>query len=780
MAQKKFYSKPYMAALVGLALCAGCRRPPEAPPPPPLPQTSGTLALDGLSAPVRVVRDRWGVPHIAAANQDDLFFAQGFVQAQDRLFQMDLWRRSVQGRLSEVLGSNFIERDAMTRRVQYRGDLEQEWASYGPDIRQIAAAFTRGINAWVGIARSRLPEEFVLAGWEPDLWRPEDLLARTDAFIASGNARDEVFRAALVAAVGALRADALLPAPDGARTVPPRELDLTAVSPIVGDLLRQVGPPAFFVSLASPVTGSGARPRTDREVAVVGSNAWAVAPARTGSGAPLLAADPHRPLESPSLRYLVHLQAPGWQVAGATAPWLPGVAIGHNDRIAWSMTASMVDTQDLYVERVNPENPRQVLAAGRWVDMTSEPEAVLVKGSKPFEYERLYTPRGVVIAVDRERHLAYALRWSGAEPGGAAELAAAAVNRARSWDEFRAALSRWKMPAATFVYADVDGNIGWQVAAAAPRRRGGSLPSPAWTGDHEWRGWATIDDLPHAFNPPAGYVAAANGSPARLGRIHQVLSGTPRVDVDGFKRLQHDTVAWNAEQLVPLLAGAAVDRQDLERARDRLLGWNKSLSVDSAEASLYVTWERALRLRLAESNLPSALVEGHVARSAAFFVQALVDPASGWFQDRRARDVLLVDALSAAADELAGASSASNDGGWGRLNAATFSHVLGITTSARDRFNVGPFPMGGYAETVMAGSRAGAERTIGPAFRAIFDPGDWDRSLAASAPGQSGSPGSPHFSDAAALWAAGDYFPLPFSDAAVQANAEATLMLVPR
>lgn len=773
MGQRKFYSNRYVGVLVGIALCAGCRRPPEALPP-PLPQISGTLALDGLSAPVRIVRDRWGVPHIAAANQDDLFFAQGFVQAQDRLFQMDLWRRSVQGRLSEVLGSNFIERDAMTRRVQYRGNLEQEWTSYGPDVRQIATAFTRGINAWVAIARSRLPEEFVLAGWEPDLWRPEDLLARTDAFIASGNAPDEMFRAQLVVAVGAPRADALLPLPGGARTVLPRELDLTAVSPVVGDLLRQVGPPPFFVSLASRV------PVSLRPDAAIGSNAWAVAPTRTGSGAPLLAADPHRPLESPSLRYLVHLQAPGWQVAGATAPWLPGVAIGHNDRIAWSMTASAADTQDLYVERVNRENPRQVLAAGRWVDMAAEPEAIPVKGSKPFEYERLYTPHGVVIALDRERHLAYALRWSGAEPGGAAELAAVAVNRARSWAEFRAALSRWKMPSATFVYADVDGNIGWQVAALTPRRRGGSLPSPGWTGDQEWRGWATIDDLPHAFNPPAGYVAAANGSPARLGRIHQVLSGTARVDVNGFKRLQHDTVAWNAEQLVPLLAGAAVGRPDLEQARDRLLQWDKTLSVDSAEASLYVMWERALRRRLAESSLPSALVEGHVARSAAFFVQAVVDPASGWFENKSERDALLVDALSAAAAELAGASSASNGPGWGRFNAATFSHVLGITASARDRFNVGPFPMGGYAETVMASSRVGAERTIGPSFRAIIDLSAWDRSLVTHAPGQSGSPDSPHFSDAAALWAAGDYFPLPFSDAAVQASSGSTLTLVPR
>ena len=223
---------------------AGRRRQPVAPA--PLPQVSGTLTVDGLTAPVRVVRDRWGVPHIYAGNQDDLFFAQGFVQAQDRLFQMDLWRRSVQGRLSEVLGSNFIERDAMTRRMQYRGDMRAEWASYGPDTEAIATAFVRGINAWVDIALAQLPEEFTHAGWRPERWQAEDLLNRTDAFVASSNAIDEVLRARLVAAVGARQADALLPPAAGVPTVVPRRLDVATISPVIADAVRRVGTPPFF------------------------------------------------------------------------------------------------------------------------------------------------------------------------------------------------------------------------------------------------------------------------------------------------------------------------------------------------------------------------------------------------------------------------------------------------------------------------------------------------------------------------------------------------------
>jgi penicillin G amidase len=736
------------------------------------PQVSGTLAVDGLSTPVRVVRDRWGVPHIKAGSQDDLFFAQGFVQAQDRLFQMDLWRRSVQGRLSEVLGPNFIDRDAMTRRVQYRGELDVEWASYGPDTKAIASAFTRGINAWVELARERLPEEFVLAGWAPEFWRPEDLLNRTDAFVSSHGAQDEVFRARLVTAVGVARADRLLPAARGP-TVVPRGLDEAVVSDFVADVLRRVGTAPFFVSLAAPLPSD-----------LGGSNAWAVA--RGDAGAPLLAGDPHRALQSPSLRYLVHLEGPGWNVIGATAPWLPGVAIGHNDRIAWSMTAAGADTQDLYVEKLNPANIRQFADRGRFVDMVFEKEAVAVKGSKEsFEYERQYTPHGIVIAVDRDRNLAYTIRWSGAEPGAAAELGALAIDRARSWSEFRSALACWKMPSAEFVYADADGHVGRQLVALTPARRGwtGTLPVPGDSREYEWRGWTALDDLPHAQDPASGFVASASDSRARLNRIGETLELTRSRGIEAFKQLQHDVLAWNAQQLVPLLSSVHAERADVEDARQRLVRWDRRLTVDSPDASLYVTWERTLIAALAARRVPSELMAEFVTRASFVVVPALVHPSRTWFDGKvdEARDTLLLTSLTAAVDELQGG---GGPGGapppWGQLHGATFAHPLGITERARRRFNIGPLPVPGYAETVFSTPVAGPERSVGPSFSTIFDLGDWDRSVANNPPGQSGSAGSPHFSDLAPLWAAGEYIPLSFGDRAVQANAESTLTLVPR
>jgi penicillin amidase len=771
-----------------IVLVAACGPPDERNPlAPTLPQVSGTLTVGGLSAPVRVIRDRWGVPHIKAGNQDDLFFAQGFVQAQDRLFQMDLWRRSVQGRLSEVLGANFIERDAQTRRIQYRGDLEAEWASYGDETKAIVSAFIRGINAWIRLAHDPFPEEFLLAGWAPEWWRPEDLLNRTDAFVASGDAQEEVFRARLVAAMGVARASSLLAHGRGA-LIMSRGLDMRSVSPAVGDVLRRIGTAPFFLGLAAPVrdeTTASAKATAVRrsftrrrkadttygtDQTSVGSNAWAVA--RSDTGGPLVAGDPHRPLENPALRYLVHLEAPGWHVIGATAPWLPGVAIGHNDRVAWTMTAARTDTQDIYVERLNPANPRQVLDGDRWVDVAIEKDTVAVKGrAEPLEYERLYTAHGVVVAVDRERHLAYTVRWAGAEPGGAPELGALALNRARSASEFSAALRHWKMPSAEFVFADVDGHVGRQLAARIPARSGwnGLLPVPGDGRGYEWNGWARSELLPHELDPASGLVASANDSRARMSRIADALSTAGTHSIDGFKRLQHDVLAWPAQQLVPLLARMRSERADVDDARQRLLRWDRRLTAESVEAALYIRWEEALVRALASRRVPSELVDEFVIRAAGALVPAIVTPSRVWFDADVVgqRDALLLASLQEAVDRA------------GAPREVTFSHPLAITEPGRRRLNIGPFPASGYAETIFANAVT-AGRSVGPSFRVIMDGGDWDRSVATSAPGQSGSPGSPHFGDLAKLWAAGEYFPLSFGETAVQTNAEATLTLVPR
>ncbi len=675
-----------------------CGRQTPAPPThraPPLPPTTGELPVTGLSQPVRVVRDRWGIAHITAANEHDLFFAQGFVQAQDRLFQIDLWRRSVQGRLSQVLGPNFIDRDAMTRRVQYHGDLDAEWASYGPDARAIAEAFVTGINAWVVRARAELPDEFRLAGFRPELWTPDDLLNRTDAFLASGDASMEAFRGELAGVAGDQRAAALLPG-DRPRDLP-KDIDLQQVGQVLEDALRRVGTTPFFSGFAAPFAAS---------------NAWALAASRSATGAPMLASDPHRPLTNPSLRYLIHLRAPGWNVIGATSPWLPGIAIGHNARVAWGMAAAADNTQDIFVE-----------PAGAVVARAKDP--IVVKGeAKPVAFEREYTRNGVVIASDRQRKLVFTLRWRGFEAGNAAELGALRLDRASSVVELRDAIAGWKMPPAEFVYADAAG-----IGSAAP------------------------------------FVVAANANPARIGRLKELLGGDRKFTIEDVKAQQHDVTAWNAQQLVPRLADVRSTDPQVEQVRQHLLTWDRRVTAESEPAARYMAFERALWRMIAETRVPAAILDDYLGHT-----QFSVDDAM------RAGNAMLLAALAAASD--AGSSSSIASAPAFR-SGVTFKHPLALTQAARGRFNVGPFLIGGYADTVLSmTSRSNVD--VGPSFRQILDLGDWDRSVATNAPGQSEWPASPHFSDLATLWAAKEYFPLAFSDDAIQQNAESTFTLRPR
>ncbi|HEX7138669.1 MAG TPA: penicillin acylase family protein [Vicinamibacterales bacterium] len=766
-----------------------------------LAQTSGTLSVAGLSDEVRVVRDRWGIPHIYAKNAGDLFFAQGFVQAQDRLFQIDLWRRSTQGRLAETLGPEYVTRDRMTRLMRYRGDVNADWESYAPDTQQIATRFVAGINAWIAIANANLPEEFEVAGYRPEPWKPEDLLSRAEGFVMTSNARDEVFRSRMTAKIGAAKTARLLPLDPSRPMMVPPGVDLSKVNDQLNTDLAYIGAPAQF----GPPTENTTAALIDwqRSVSREGSNDWVIAGSKSATGKPLLANDPHRNLDHPSLRYLVHLNAPGWNVIGSVVPWFPGVAIGHNDRIAWGLTIFAADVQDLYVETLNPANARQVESHGRFVEMDVVKDSIRVKGrAEPVEVEHFYTAHGPVVAIDNDAHLAYALQWTGAQPGTAGYLGALSLDRATNWQEFRRALEHWKVPGENFVYADVDGNIGYQAASLVPVRRNwqGLYPVPGSKGEYEWDGWRSLDDLPHDFNPQAGFLTTANNNtlspaskpnigyawstPARVNRIREVLAARNDFGIEDFERLQHDATPWNAEQLVPLLAPLHFKDADAERARTLLVAWDKRLRQESAAAAVYVEWETALRRLLAETQLDKDLAREYLRREADVLVPSLTKPSEAWFgvNPAKNRDALLESALVVAVGTLRPV--LGPDMGtwtWGRLHGATFTHPLApVSAAARGRFNVGPFPRAGYGDTVFSTSGPGYQQSDGATFREIMDVADWDRSVGTSAPGQSGQPGSPHFDDLARLWAAEQYFPYSFRQAMVEKNAEATLVLSPR
>lgn len=760
------------AAPPGLGLAARARA--------ALSQTSGTIRVPGLRRPVTVLRDRWGVPHIFAETQDDLFLAQGFVAAQDRLWQLEIWRRTGEGRLAEIVGPEAVERDRFARLLRYRGDLEAEYASYAPDAKRIVEAFVRGVNAEIELSRDRLPIEFEIAGVGPEPWTPETCITRMAGLGMTLNMDLEVLRAKLGAELGWKLADEILPAE------PPRPLEAQPHAGLDGIDEKVLSLPN--------ATGAPLRFQT-RD----GSNNWVVDGTLSATGRPLLANDPHRALTLPSLRYIVHLVGPGWNVIGAGEPALPGVAAGHNDRAAFGFTIAMIDQQDLYVEETNPANPNEVRFQDGWEPMRIVREAIGVKGREPVAAELKFTRHGPVIHEDRERHRAYVLRWVGSEPGTAGYLAALSLDRARSWPEFRKALERWKVPSENLVYADVDGNIGWQVAGLTPVRKGwsGLLPVPG-TGAYEWQGFLPASELPGAFNPARHFLATANndilppgyphelgfdwGDPTRAQRIAEVLGAGGKFTIADFERLQYEEVSPLARELVKLLGQARGVSPELRPWVDRLARWDGTVAKGSAAAALYEIWitklgPAAFKARVPEKWLP--LASDQVDRVTAL----LRDPKPEWFgpDPRAGRDAVLLKSLEEAvveAKKRLGPDPASWR--WGELHAAAFRHVLGTGPKLQTLFNPPPVERGGDGYTLNVGVGPGFDVAHGASFREILDPGDWDRSVATNVPGQSGQPGSPHYADLLPLWAEGRYFPLLYSRKKIEAEATERLVLAPK
>jgi len=513
-----------------------------------------------------------------------------------------------------------------------------------------------------------------------------------------------------------------------------------------------------------------------------GSNNWVVSGALSETGKPLLANDPHRPLLLPSLRYVTHLVAPGWNVIGAGEPALPGVATGHNERIAFGITIDGFDQADLYVEKTDPQNPNRYLHRNEWLDVRIERERIRVKGrATPAEVELKFTRHGPIIYEDRARNRAITLRWVGSEPGTAGYLGSLSLDRARNWAEFLAAIQRAKVPALNHVYADVDGNIGWVAAGLVPVRRNwsGLLPVPGHTGAYEWDGFLPVRELPQAYNPPAGYLATANhnilpkgyphavgfefAAPFRFLRIDEVLRAGGRFTVEQFQRLQHDETSLAARELIALLPG-----RDREGAVALLKSWDKVLSKDSAAAALFEVWIRELSVKFAAPVAPSPQIG----------LPALMSLLRS--QPAAAREKILGESLEAAVArtrKLLGDDMKAWR--WGRLHTVQFRHPLSNAEERRRVFDLGPVERGGDASTPNAAGGAGFRQQTGASYRHVLDLADWDRSVFTSVPGQSGQPGSPHYADLLPLWAEGRYAPLSFTRAAVEKHAAHRLLLEP-
>ncbi|GGC48856.1 penicillin acylase family protein [Chelatococcus reniformis] len=777
-----------------------------------------TITLEGLTAPAEIRIDRWGICHIKAASAADAFFAQGFNAARDRLWQIDLWRKRGLGLLAADFGPGYLAQDCAARAFLFRGDMEREWTSYAPDARAICTAFAAGVNAYVALTErepARLPVEFGITGTRPATWAPEDVV-RIRSHALTRNALSEVLRARLAsrtdAATDLLRAD-LTPRIDPAN---PGGLDLTAIPLEVLDLFKLATAPVGFSKerLAAPLAEAGrwrqvnALAEVVADAAWTGSNNWAVGPGRTTTGRPVIAGDPHRTHGVPSLRYLVHLTAPEFDVIGAGEPSMPGISMGHNGTIAFTQTIFGSDQEDIYVYETEPGHPDRYRYEGRWVDMEVRDECFQVKGEADQMRPLRFTRHGPVLYADPERRIAYAIRSAWFEPGAGAYLAGLSSMRAKSLDEFRAAIARFATPSLNHVYADVNGTIAWLPFGMTPIRRNwdGLLPVPG-DGRFEWDGFVPLDAMPSLVNPPEGFVASANEynippgwtsdqprigyewlDPSRSMRIREALGADATHSVAASAALQTDTVSVPARRLAALLqvippGGDA----DFAAGRALLLGWDNALDPQSAAAALSELWftahlKPALFARFVpDPELRALLAPGDVEG----ILQALEQPDHHFGTDpAAARDGLLAQTLAAAvrdARQRLGADPARWQ--WGTLHHGYFEHALSAVAGAKaaQALDVGPLAKGGGGSTVMlAAYRPQDFRvTTGASVRFVLDVGNWDASVCVNTPGQSGDSRSPHYRDLSALWARGEYVPFLYSAAAVEAATERRILLVP-
>ena len=777
-----------------------------------------TLRVPGLGAPVEVRIDRWGVAHIYARSEADVFFAQGFNAARDRLFQIDLWRRRGLGRLSEVFGPEFVEQDRAARLFLYRGPMDPEWRSYSPagglEARPPVERFVAGINAyvdWVEAQPSRLPWEFRLLDYRPARWSAEDVV-RIRSHGLTRNLDSEVARAATLCRTGSLEADTLRSGlSNGWKAVIPEGLDPC----LPADVLRVFQLATRGVQLTRAPEGSSrpalsvrpAAPTPPGSEVAEGSNNWVVAPARSATGRAILANDPHRAYSAPSLRYFVHLSAPGLRVIGAGEPALPGISLGHNGTIAFGLTIFNIDQEDLYTYELDPADAGRYRRGDGWESMRVLRETIPVRGVPAREVELTFTRHGPVIHTDAARGRAYAVRSGWLEAGMSPYFGALALMRARDFPAFERALVNWGAPTLNHVYADVRGNIAWKPGGLAPRRPNwdGLLPVPG-DGRYEWDGFWRGDTMPVVYNPASGWIATANAynipegfparerklgfewtNPSRHQRIHEVMGAPGRLSLEDSERLQNDVLSIPARRLLTLLAPLASSDERTRRALSFLRGWDARMAADSPQAALLAVWDlRHLRRGWLEAVLGPEVARALPSADVNEMLLGLERPDARLGAEAAARrDQLLLATLRAAWDEterLLGPDPALWQ--WGRLHVNLNEHPFaqGLDDAERVRVNAGPFARGGseFTPNQSVPRPSDFRQTNGPSARIVVDVGRWDNSRAINHPGQAGDPASPHYRDLAPRWQAGQYFPLAYSRKAVEAVTARVIRLVPR
>ncbi|HUG05430.1 MAG TPA: penicillin acylase family protein [Candidatus Limnocylindria bacterium] len=747
----------------------------------PLPTVDADLRLLGLHERVEVLRDTYGVPHIFASDLHDVFFAQGYVTAQDRLWQMDLYRRAAQGRVAEVLGEPALESDRFMRTLGLGRAAQLDLSVISDETRGFLEAYMEGVNKFLQQHGESLPVEFTILGYRPEPWTPLDTLAiaKLQLYDAAGNYRVELLRASIAARLGPEVLATLLP--DAATNAVRDDARAWAlVAPEMSPGHAGDGPGGLATVL--PGAGQG-----------FGSNCWALAGARTATGKPLLAGDPHLPVRNPSIWYEVALDAGDLHLIGFSIPGVPGVVIGHNDRVAWSFAYAYADTQDLFVERQDPVDLRRYEYEGRMEYATFTREVIKVKGrADPVVVEVTTTRHGPILTpVLKEQKAQLALRWSGLEGTRTIE-AVLGMGRARDFGEFRAAAALFVGATLSACYADVDGHIGYLLVGRLPDRRAGDgrLPVPGWSGEYEWRGLRPADDNPFILDPPTGVVLNANNRPVdratetgwegewdpgfRYAFLRSALADINGADVARLRSPQTDITSLPVQRFRAAILSARAASPLAAEGQRLVREWDGVLGVDSAAAAVYQAWlvhmcERTFRNKLGPSLYEQYLADG---RPTFALYELIGSPSSTWFADPATQEPGDRDATASLALEDAVRDLARRLGPepaawrWGDLHTISFEHPLSAAKPLDRLFTIGPLPRPGDGYSPNNGAysllRPFALRSHA-SLRHIVDLADVDASLSILPTGQSGQPYSQHWGDQTRMWADGEYKPMALS-----------------
>ena len=765
-----------------------------------LPQTEGTLILTGISSQVEVIRDRWGIPHIFAENTTDLFFAQGFVHAQDRLFQMELNRRTAAGQLSELFGEVALDTDRIVRTFGFNRLGRKDWENAVPEVKESLSAYAAGVNAFIDHPQSKLPLELRLLNHKPELWQPEDstIFSRLMIWQMSHAWQSEIIRAEIAEKVGTDPAAELdIHYPSNNPVALPKGIEFNALDP-EGKIREVLGP---FLDRGK------------------GSNEWVIAPYRSETGHAILSNDIHLQLGIPSLWYEIHLNAPEYHVTGVSLPGLPMVLVGHNERIAWGITLAFTDAEDLFVEQIDGQNPPRYLCCDEWQEAEIIEEPIKIKGiSDPFVEQVVVTNHGPVISdAIGYRDQVVSVQSMSLQPVTALE-GWFKLNLAQTWDDFVGAIRLIEAPQLNIAFADVDDNIGYWVTGKVPvRAKGtGSIPVPGWSGDYEWIDEVPFEEMPHALNPERGFILNCNNKispddyPYYLGnvwmngfraqRLEQLIESREKLSVQDHKDFQMDLKCIPGLEFVTRLEGFSSNDTDVRLALKLLSEWGGYLTPESVGGAVYQVARYTLIREILTPGLGEELtnrlmgvgchpllakVQEFYGHDTTTLLRLLDDLDSWWIQQAGGHNAVIQRGLKRAITWLRETLGEDvNLWQWGKLHTLTLTHALSLQKPFDQVFDRGPFSIGGDTDTPMQSAMMPdtpyENKAWAPSYRQIIDMGDFSKSLAIYPPGQSGHLASPHYDDLIQSWLDGEYHPMLWQRDQIEAQSEATLWLKPK